>query len=346
MATRSARNGCFEGTQTYKFTWSIFNMLHKLDEGRKHIDSQVFEIANKSRSARLNLKLRLAIKTFDERMNHVFSATLIRESAVGCHEQGVDVSWSVTLQQMGESSYRGYARFPLEVCTVSPSGDEIVSTTEAQGKNFNPFVEIENTHLNLFVEVLWRLKDVDEQNAQESFKFSFDEFRVIGKYSDVRLKCQGRDFECHKVILAQSSPVFDAMFANENFEEAQGGGVVITDMTPEDLEAFLEFVYARNCNDLAKQNAMALLAAANKYQVKCLMAAAQGELAKALNPGSAIEMLLLAKSHNAHELKKKAIQMIAKNLSEVSKQAKWQEMKNDNCDLVSLIEVFADNLRK
>ncbi len=38
--------------------------------------------------------------------------------------------------------------------------------------------------------------------------------------------------------------------------------------------------------------------------------------------------------------------MIAKNLGEVSSQEKWQEMKNENCDLVSLIEVFADNLRK
>lgn len=36
--------------------------------------------------------------------------------------------------------------------------------------------------------------------------------RLDGKYTDVTIKCGGRTFECHRVVLAAMSEFFECMF--------------------------------------------------------------------------------------------------------------------------------------
>ncbi len=159
-----------------------------------------------------------------------------------------------------------------------------------------------------------------------------------GKYSDIKLVCEDKEFSCHKALLANCSSVFDRMFANENNMEVRKGLVNIEDMSPDELEAFLRFVYARQWNDKIRQHAKALLAAGDKYDIKYFKGLAQVELMNDTNPTSAIDMLMLEHLRKLNGLKKKAMEVIINNFGTVSKQGNWQDLKDDNCELASLIE--------
>ena len=64
-----------------------------------------------------------------------------------------------------------------------------------------------------------------------------------GKFTDVTIVCQGREFPCHKAILLTGRPpVFEAMFSH-NMKEAQEGEVDIVDVDPGTFKRMLEFIY-------------------------------------------------------------------------------------------------------
>jgi len=67
------------------------------------------------------------------------------------------------------------------------------------------------------------------------------------KHSDVMLKCPGKTFLCHKVILASRSPFFDKMFTSNNNNSntyKQQSKLEVKEFTVETMECVLEFLYS------------------------------------------------------------------------------------------------------
>ena len=64
------------------------------------------------------------------------------------------------------------------------------------------------------------------------------------KHSDVMLKCPGKTFLCHKVILASRSPFFDKMFTSNNNINKQQSKLEVNEFTVETMECVLEFFYS------------------------------------------------------------------------------------------------------
>jgi speckle-type POZ protein len=62
--------------------------------------------------------------------------------------------------------------------------------------------------------------------------------------SDVDVVAGDQVFHCHKVILASSSDVFEAMFSHSNVKECREGKIVIDDDDPSVVKLFLEFIYS------------------------------------------------------------------------------------------------------
>merc|ERR1711890_83410 len=60
--------------------------------------------------------------------------------------------------------------------------------------------------------------------------------------SDVKLVCDGKTFECHKLVLSCQSDVFEAMFKNE-MVESESGEVKIKDVKADALENMVYFMY-------------------------------------------------------------------------------------------------------
>ena len=97
-----------------------------------------------------------------------------------------------------------------------------------------------------------------------------------GELSDVKIHCDGKVFNCHKLILSGQSEVFKKMLDVENkFVEATSGEIKITDTLPKitatAMENLIFFMYHENENlDEAKITGD-LLVAANKYDVSDLV---------------------------------------------------------------------------
>ena len=123
----------------------------------------------------------------------------------------------------------------------------------------------------------------------------FGHFLQHPRFSDFIVKCEGRSFHCHKVILANrwiqvlplccttlslslsltlrimssfSSDVFEGMFES-NLEEARLGVVEIEDIKEKTMENLLEFIYTKRLSDGA--SLPELLYAADKYNVTDLV---------------------------------------------------------------------------
>ena len=77
----------------------------------------------------------------------------------------------------------------------------------------------------------------------EEMKAALDDMLESGRHSDVTLTVDGKDYHVHKSLLSTRSPVFATMFSHDDTKEAQEGRVAIEDVSKEEFEAFLKYLY-------------------------------------------------------------------------------------------------------
>ena len=124
------------------------------------------------------------------------------------------------------------------------------------------------------------------ESRPELKSLCFGHFLQKPRFSNFIVKCEGRSFHCHKVILASrwiwfslssfldnfcsfSSNVFEGMFESSMMEEARLGVVEIQDIKEKTMENLLEFIYTKRFPDAA--SLPELLYAADKYNVTDLV---------------------------------------------------------------------------
>ena len=134
---------------------------------------------------------------------------------------------------------------------------------------------------------------------------------------------EGKEFKCHKAILAGRSPVFEAMFSH-NMKEAQENKVTVEDIDGDTFEAMLFFMYSGKVKNL-QEKAAELLAAAEKYQLMDLKQRCEESLSINLKVDNVLDVLVTAYLHNASSLQSLAMKFIGENAKEVSAQKGWRE---------------------
>ena len=170
-----------------------------------------------------------------------------------------------------------------------------------------------------------------------------------GKFSDVILSVDGKDFKAHRNILSARSPVFAAMFSHENTKEAQEGRVVIEDVPREEFEAFLRYLYTVTLpakklvneymlmladmvclNQLMHLKHISFLTFLLQYQVESLKTICVDILAESIAVATVVDVLLLADKYRASSLKSKCINYIVANARDVTHTNAWEDMANLN----------------
>ena len=141
-------------------------------------------------------------------------------------------------------------------------------------------------------------------------------------------KVKSKTFPCHQLVLSSRSEVFAAMFAHSNTAESQNRSITIRDMSLEGLEAFLTFLYTDKCQylDAAKniRDVAELLATADKYNVQSLKTKAEVRLSKMARVSNIRDIVQLSELHNAENLKKFAVNFVAKNFQEILHTDWWK----------------------
>ena len=157
------------------------------------------------------------------------------------------------------------------------------------------------------------------ENFMSDLKFAFNN----KDFADVKIVCEDRVFDCHRIILSSRSSVFRAMFQH-NMAEAQTRRVEIQEIPSSIVHAMLEYIYTGRTIFRNGRNED-MLAAAEMYDLKNLKARCEENLSKSLEIGNCIDYLILGDTHNSPNLKRQSMKLIVLNLNSVVKSRDWQE---------------------
>lgn len=150
--------------------------------------------------------------------------------------------------------------------------------------------------------------------------------RLIGNkgFSDVSFIVEGKTLQAHKCILAQSSPVFAAMFQME-MKEKKKNVVQIIDIKHNIFAEMLHFIYAGKVNEIGAI-ASELLIVADKYALNELKMLCKITMCENLNSDNVLEFLKLADRLDVDGLKAAAIDFIASHSDDVVDKPEFKKL--------------------
>ncbi|XP_062096673.1 BTB/POZ domain-containing protein At1g21780 [Humulus lupulus] len=122
-------------------------------------------------------------------------------------------------------------------------------------------------------------------------------------HADVTIHTVGGTLKAHKAILSASSPVFHSMF-HHNLMEKESSMIHIEDMSVDSCMALLSYLYGTIKQVDFWEHRVALLGAANKYDIADLKDACEESLMEDINSGNVLKRLEEAWLYQLNKLKK------------------------------------------
>ena len=160
-----------------------------------------------------------------------------------------------------------------------------------------------------------------------------DDARQRDRYTDVIVVTKEKEFKAHKVVLACQSPFFETCLEERWKKQGDSNRIEMLDVSTDTMDAILTYMYTGKVKDIDKA-AFTLLSKANEYQLEGLKMKCEETLSKTLTAQTVIDVLLLANTHNANNLKQLCLAFITANVSDVKKSSPWKELKAEgNKDL-------------
>ncbi|XP_019417850.1 PREDICTED: BTB/POZ domain-containing protein At1g21780-like [Lupinus angustifolius] len=144
-----------------------------------------------------------------------------------------------------------------------------------------------------------KMQTIAEQSTLSCLSCMLDE----AIYADLTIITSDGTLRAHKAILSASSPVFQSMF-HHNLKEKESSTIRIEDMSPESCTVLLSYLYGTIKQEDFWKHRLALLGAANKYDIGGLKDLCEESLLEDLNSGNVLERLNEAWLYQLHKLKK------------------------------------------
>ncbi|XP_028284128.1 kelch-like protein 40a [Parambassis ranga] len=111
------------------------------------------------------------------------------------------------------------------------------------------------------------------------------------KFVDCVLKIKEKEFPCHRLVLAASSPFFKAMFLSD-LEESKKREIVLRDVEPGVMGMVLRYLYTSDIN-LTEQNVQDIFIVANMYQIPSIFSVCVTYLQEKLVLGNCLAIFRL-----------------------------------------------------
>ncbi|KAM6990203.1 kelch-like protein 40a [Tautogolabrus adspersus] len=111
------------------------------------------------------------------------------------------------------------------------------------------------------------------------------------KFVDCVLKIQDKEFPCHRLVLAASSPFFKAMFLSD-LEESKKREIVLKDVEPGVMGMILRYLYTSDIS-LTEQNVQDIFMVANMYQIPSIFSVCVSYLQEKLVLGNCLAIFRL-----------------------------------------------------
>ena len=155
-------------------------------------------------------------------------------------------------------------------------------------------------------------------------------------FVDVTLVAGNKELECHRNILAISSPYFMTMFLT-GLAEGQQKKIHIKEMDGGTLEMVLNYIYLGEVM-LSTDNVQNVLSAANLFQIMSLREGCADFMIKHINVSNCIGVYFFAKAHQCERLAAKAKELINSQFETLSREPEFYFLPADK-----LVELITDD---
>ncbi|KAI8518079.1 hypothetical protein Bbelb_040960 [Branchiostoma belcheri] len=139
--------------------------------------------------------------------------------------------------------------------------------------------------------------------------------RETGTFLDVVVQVEGREFPCHRAVLA-STPYFKAMLSS-NFAESKSKIIQLREINPNSFSKVLDFLYTGEIR-IGKDDVQDILKTAHMLQSDKILRYCCGFIQGNLCPSNCVGVIRLADMYGISALKKNARNMAASNFQEVT----------------------------
>ncbi|XP_028290309.1 kelch-like protein 34 [Gouania willdenowi] len=163
----------------------------------------------------------------------------------------------------------------------------------------------------------------------------FQRLRSMGKMCDVVLEVGDVSFPCHRALLASSSDYFWALFG-ESTAESRASTICLLALTPQGLEAILDFLYS-GWLSLSHSTIPDVLEAARYLQVDPAVSICQQFMTDGLNTENCCSYANLAERHGLSDAFEAANQTIARVMRNLLRESRDDLL---NLNIQSLLAVF------
>jgi len=304
-----------EPVKKYDHVWSIVNFDRKMGmENGRYIQSGNFRISFKGKPTDWNLLMfpngeseeaegcvSLYLKKANVTPEPVEVEAIFYIVNQNGEKIGRGLKYQYTFRSKGED--HGYPQFKKHryislpsnktftiLCEMSLLGDMVVSS----GRN------------------KWKTKLLtNEHSSTIHSPLDLSSFVKSGDFSDCIVKCGFQEFNCHKIILAGRSTVFKAMFSY-NLKEKRSSTVVIEDFEENTVIELIHYIYSGQVRNLNNQ-AIKLISAADKYDLKELKATCESYLRDKISKANVWDIMIVAYLHNSKMLENAAFQFVSEN---------------------------------
>ncbi|KAI9185393.1 hypothetical protein LWI28_006791 [Acer negundo] len=130
-------------------------------------------------------------------------------------------------------------------------------------------------------------------------------------HTDIIINASDGSIGAHRAILAARSPVFRSMFSH-NLKEKELSTVNISDMSMEACQALLSYIYGNIEHEEFMTHRLALLSAADKYDISDLKEACHDSLLEDIDAKNVLERLQNASLYQLPNLKSSCMRYLVK----------------------------------
>ncbi|XP_019429767.1 PREDICTED: BTB/POZ domain-containing protein At1g55760-like [Lupinus angustifolius] len=132
-----------------------------------------------------------------------------------------------------------------------------------------------------------------------------------GIHTDITINASDGSIAAHRAVLAARSLVFRSMFSH-NLQEKELSTIIISDMSNEACQAFLNYLYGIIKHEEFLMHRLALLHAADKYDISDLREACHESLLEDIDAKNVLERLQSASLYRLVKLKMTCICYLVK----------------------------------
>uniref|UniRef100_A0A8C4RZ04 Kelch-like protein 21 n=2 Tax=Erpetoichthys calabaricus TaxID=27687 RepID=A0A8C4RZ04_ERPCA len=150
------------------------------------------------------------------------------------------------------------------------------------------------------------------------------ELRAEQKFFDVTLSVEGKEFRCHRTVLAAASTYFRAMFAGTLRESAMDR-VELHEVSAELLGLLVDFCYTGRVT-VSHENVDVLLKAADLFQFPSVKEACCAFLEQQLDVSNCLDIQDFAEAYACRGLAESAQRFILKNIVDLAKGKEFEKL--------------------